>query len=144
MKKLKRILAAAGAILLLLLYASTLVCALSSSENFMNLLMVSIYATVIIPVLLWAYTLIYKLVHKSSGRGRRAKGAAAGAGKIDTDFQDKRKTDRMFQNTNGCGDSLKQNENFFPPAGTSNSVIFATLGQSTGCVRQPADNERTF
>ena len=66
MKKVKRILAAAGAILLLLLYASTLVCALSSSENFMNLLMVSIYATVIIPVLLWAYTLIYKLVHKSS------------------------------------------------------------------------------
>ena len=62
MKKVKRILAAAGAILLLLLYASTLVCALSSSENFMNLLMVSIYATVIIPVLLWAYTLIYKLV----------------------------------------------------------------------------------
>ena len=38
MKKVKRILAAAGAILLLLLYASTLVCALSSSENFMNLL----------------------------------------------------------------------------------------------------------
>ena len=66
MKKMKRILAAAGAILLLLLYASTLVCALSSSENFMNLLMVSIYATVITPVLLWAYTLIYKLVHKSS------------------------------------------------------------------------------
>ena len=65
MKKMKRILAAAGAILLLLLYASTLVCALSSSENFMNLLMVSIYATVIIPVLLWAYTLIYKLVHLS-------------------------------------------------------------------------------
>ena len=57
MKKVKRILAAAGAILLLLLYASTLVCALSSSENFMNLLMVSIYATVIIPVLLWAYTI---------------------------------------------------------------------------------------
>ena len=52
MKKVKRILAAAGAILLLLLYASTLVCALSSSENFMNLLMVSIYATVIIPEVL--------------------------------------------------------------------------------------------
>ena len=38
MKKVKRILAAAGAVLLLLLYVSTLVCALSSSENFMNLL----------------------------------------------------------------------------------------------------------
>ena len=46
MKKVKRILAAAGAVLLLLLYASTLVCALSSSENFMNLLMVSILSLI--------------------------------------------------------------------------------------------------
>ena len=81
MKKVKRILAAAGAILLLLLYASTLVCALSSSENFMNLLMVSIYATVIIPVLLWAYTLIYKLVHKSSEEDAEQKEPPQGQGK---------------------------------------------------------------
>mgnify|MGYP000204209498 CR=1 FL=1 len=80
MKKVKRILAAAGAILLLLLYASTLVCALSSSENFMNLLMVSI-ATVIIPVLLWAYTLIYKLVHKSSEEDAEQKEPPQGQGK---------------------------------------------------------------
>ena len=77
MKKMKRILAAAGAILLLLLYASTLVCALSSSENFMNLLMVSIYATVIIPVLLWAYT----LVHKSSEEDADQKEPPQGQGK---------------------------------------------------------------
>ena len=81
MKKVKRILAAAGAILLLLLYASTLVCALSSSENFMNLLRVSIYATVIIPVLLWAYTLIYKLVHKSSEVDADQKEPPQGQGK---------------------------------------------------------------
>lgn len=81
MKKVKRILAAAGAILLLLLYASTLVCALSSSENFMNLLMVSIYATVIIPVLLWAYSLIYKLVHKSSEEDADQKEPPQGQGK---------------------------------------------------------------
>ena len=127
MKKVKRILAAAGAILLLLLYASTLVCALSSSENFMNLLMVSIYATVIIPVLLWAYTLIYKLVHKSSKRSRRR-------GRENRyKFQDKRKTDRMFQNTNGCGDSLKQNERISSlPAGTSNSVSLSRLDNPQG------------
>lgn len=66
MKKVKQILALLGVIILIGLYVSTLVCALSSSENFMNLLMASIYATVIIPVLLWAYTLIYRLVHKDS------------------------------------------------------------------------------
>lgn len=64
MKKVKQILAAAGVVLLVGLYVSTLVCALSESENYMNLLMASIYATVIIPVLLWAYTFIYRLMHK--------------------------------------------------------------------------------
>lgn len=64
MKKIKQILAILGVIILVGLYLSTLVCALSSSENFMNLLMASIYATVIIPVLLWAYSFIYRLLKK--------------------------------------------------------------------------------
>ena len=64
MQKIKRILALIGVIILIGLYISTLLCALSSSDNFMNLLMASIYATVIIPVLLWAYSFIYKLQTK--------------------------------------------------------------------------------
>ena len=63
MKKMKRILALLGAILLVGLYLSTLVCALSSNENFMDMLKASIYATVIIPVLIWAYTFIYRLLN---------------------------------------------------------------------------------
>ncbi|MBP3487678.1 MAG: hypothetical protein J6K53_04700 [Roseburia sp.] len=66
MKKTKQILALIGVVILIGLYVSTLVCALSSSENFMNMLMASIYATVIIPVLIWAYTFIYRLVRKDS------------------------------------------------------------------------------
>ncbi len=66
MKKTKQILALIGVVILIGLYVSTLVCALSSSENFMNMLMVSIYATVIIPALIWAYTFIYRLVRKDS------------------------------------------------------------------------------
>lgn len=66
MKKTKRILALIGVVLLIGLYLSTLVCAFSSSDNFMNMLMASIYATVIIPVLIWAYTLIYRLIKKNS------------------------------------------------------------------------------
>ncbi len=64
MKKVKQILALLGVVILLGLYAATIICAVSASENFMNLLMVSIYATVIIPVLLWAYSFIYKLIKK--------------------------------------------------------------------------------
>lgn len=64
MKKVKQILAIIGIILLAGLYLSTLFCALSSSDNFMNLLMASIYATVVIPVLIWAYTFIYRLIKK--------------------------------------------------------------------------------
>lgn len=64
MKKLKQILALAGIAVLIGLYAATLISALSSSENFMDLLMVSIYATVVIPVLLWTYSFIYQLLKK--------------------------------------------------------------------------------
>ena len=32
----------------------------------MNMLMTSIYASVIIPVLIWAYSFIYKLIKKDS------------------------------------------------------------------------------
>lgn len=66
MKKVKRILAMIGVILLIGLYLSTLICALFAKENLMTLLMASIYATVIIPVLLWAYSFIYKLIKKDS------------------------------------------------------------------------------
>ena len=61
MKKVKQILAIVGVIILVGLYVSTIVCAVSASENFMNMLMTSIYASVIIPVLIWAYSFIYKL-----------------------------------------------------------------------------------
>ncbi len=62
MKKVKQILAILGVIILVGLYISTLVCALSSSPDFMNMLKASVMATVIVPVLLWAYSFIYKLL----------------------------------------------------------------------------------
>ncbi len=66
MKKVKQILAILGIIVLVGLYVSTIICALSASDNFMNMLMTSIYASVIIPVLIWAYSFIYKLIKKDS------------------------------------------------------------------------------
>lgn len=62
MKKTKRILALLGAILLFGMYAATLVFALSGSENAESLLMASIGCTIIVPVLLYAYDLVYRVL----------------------------------------------------------------------------------
>ena len=62
MKKLKQITALIGVIVLVALYVSTLVIALKGGENAMRLLSAAIYATVVLPVLLWAYSFIYKLI----------------------------------------------------------------------------------
>lgn len=62
MKKIKRLLAILGCVLLVSLYISTLVFALIGSNNAMNLFRASIYATIVLPVLIWAYTFIYRLL----------------------------------------------------------------------------------
>lgn len=65
MKKTRQILAIIGIILLVGMYISTIICALSANENFMSMLMASLYASFVIPVLIWAYTFIYKLIKKN-------------------------------------------------------------------------------
>ncbi len=66
MKKVKQILAIIGIVLLVLLYLSTLICAIVDRTETMRLFQASIMATVIIPVLLWAYSFIYKLIKKNA------------------------------------------------------------------------------
>ncbi len=62
MKKVKQIMAIFGVVLLVALYGSTLVFALIDSSNTMSAFKASIVATIMVPVLIWAYTLIYRLV----------------------------------------------------------------------------------
>ncbi len=64
MKKSKRIMALIGAILLILLYASTLIFAFVDTSTSQNLLMASIAATILLPVLLYIYTLFSRMSHK--------------------------------------------------------------------------------
>lgn len=65
MKKAKRILALAGVILLIGMYASTLIFALMDSPTAKGLLMGSIACTIIVPVILYGMTLVTKnLKHK--------------------------------------------------------------------------------
>lgn len=64
MKKTKQILAIIGAFILVALYLSTLVFALIGSPMATNLLMAAVVCTVLLPVLLYAYILIYRLATK--------------------------------------------------------------------------------
>lgn len=66
MKRLKRILAMAGAVLLVCMYAATLVFALINSPAAAGLLRAAVAATILVPVLLYAYILVARLL---KGRG---------------------------------------------------------------------------
>lgn len=59
-KKPKQVLAILGIILLVGLYVITFIFALLSSPNAANWFKASLYATIVIPILLYAYLLIYK------------------------------------------------------------------------------------
>lgn len=74
MKKIKRFLAILVCILLVSLYISTLVFALIDNSNAMNLFRASIYATIVLPVLIWAYTLVYRLLKDHYGSQKDANG----------------------------------------------------------------------
>lgn len=62
MKKTKRILALLGAVLLLCMYVSTLVFSLIGSPAATGLFKASVAATILVPVLLYGYILIARLV----------------------------------------------------------------------------------
>jgi hypothetical protein len=64
MKTLKRISALLGIILLAGLYLTSLVLALTSNAHTFEFFVASIAATVIIPILLWIYTAMYKYLTK--------------------------------------------------------------------------------
>lgn len=63
--KLKRILALIGAVLLFAMYASTLIFAFLDHSATKGLLKASIACTILIPVLLYAYTLVYRVAKSS-------------------------------------------------------------------------------
>lgn len=64
MKKTKRILALLGAIILALMYISTLIFALIGSETAMVCFKISIACTIFFPVMLYTYMLVYKVMKK--------------------------------------------------------------------------------
>ena len=65
MKKTKRILALIGAILLLLLYVVAFVATVLDHTSDMRYWKAAVAATIIIPVLIWAYSFVYRLLKGS-------------------------------------------------------------------------------
>lgn len=66
MKKVKQLLAILGVIFLLGLYALTFIFAITDNTDTMVMFKASVFATFVIPVLMWTYSFIYKLIHNHS------------------------------------------------------------------------------
>ena len=66
MKKTKQVLAILGIIILVLLYLSTIFCSVFDNSKKQSFFAASIFATFIIPVLIWTYTFIYKIITKKN------------------------------------------------------------------------------
>lgn len=71
MKRIKRILAIIGLVIIIGLFASTLILGLFGNENTFDLFKISLFALIVVPVLIWAYTFIYKLLSGRNERGER-------------------------------------------------------------------------
>ena len=67
MKIAKQILAIIGVVLLVALYVTTLIFAITDNTGTMSMFVASVVATVVIPVLIWAYTFIFQLIKKHYG-----------------------------------------------------------------------------
>lgn len=67
MKKVKQILAILGVVFLLGLYVITLIMAVTDNTSTLSMLEASVVATILIPILMWAYSFIYRLLKKYYG-----------------------------------------------------------------------------
>ncbi len=70
MNVVKRILAIIGIVILVGLYVTTLILAISGDESYTRWFTASIVATVVVPVMLYVYQWLYKLVKKQAEDGR--------------------------------------------------------------------------
>lgn len=65
MNKVKRILALIGVVFLVSLYLITLISALTASKHSQAFFQASLFSTIIIPILIYAYMLIYRVTRKN-------------------------------------------------------------------------------
>ena len=85
MKKFKRLAALAGAVLLIILYACTLIFSLMDGALAAGLFKASIYCTVAVPVLLYAIMLIYRVLKGRGNPSQKNDPARHGSSKSNSD-----------------------------------------------------------
>ncbi|MDF2472907.1 MAG: hypothetical protein K0R92_882 [Lachnospiraceae bacterium] len=66
MKKMKRMLAIIGVVVLLSIYSLTMIGAITASPHSSALFQASIYSTIVVPVMLYVYMFIYRLLKKNA------------------------------------------------------------------------------
>ena len=64
MNKVKRIAAIIGIVLILSMYVISFVSAIFASEHAAGLFMASIFCTVVIPIMIWFFIIVYQRVHR--------------------------------------------------------------------------------
>ncbi len=69
--KMKRFLSLTGVVLLLALYLLTFILAIADNSASLQLFYASVVATILIPILIWGYTLIYRLFNKENKEDNR-------------------------------------------------------------------------
>ncbi len=62
MKRVRQIIAIIGIILLIALYVAALVLAFMDGERAQTMMRIAIFCTFVVPIMLWVYTFIFKLV----------------------------------------------------------------------------------
>ncbi len=74
MEKLKKIFALIGVVFLLGMYLSSFICAIFATKAAHSMFLASLAATIAVPVLLYAYTLIYRITRGGDNAGEGTDG----------------------------------------------------------------------
>lgn len=65
MDRVKRIASITGVVLIASMYLISLICAIFASEKAPGLFLASVFCSVVIPIMIYGFIVIYKLVHKN-------------------------------------------------------------------------------
>lgn len=72
MKKVRQILAIIGIVLLAVMYLSTIFFAIFDKSQTMGMFKASVGLTIVIPILIWLYTFLYKLISGHKDENQKA------------------------------------------------------------------------
>lgn len=69
MRNMKRIVALAGVVVLVGVYLTTLITAIFAKSLSSGMFMASLYCTIAVPIIIYGFMTVYKMVHKNDDNG---------------------------------------------------------------------------